>query len=149
MSFISFSLDRYNLPLFDVTDARYTALGAWIIGDISVYMRVCLDALAAVDDAASGRPVEPWGSDHYEVTIDANGLRFTNLHAGERGDYPLAEARPAIEEYWSFLVARPEKPGLVRSYWPELPTWQAELRQWEQTWNRRHPYRGRLFPATA
>jgi hypothetical protein len=148
MTFISFSLDRYNLPVFEVTDRRYTALGAWIIGDISVYFRVCLDALAAVDDAASGRPVEPWGSDHYDVSIDADGLRLRNLHSGEIADYPLQEARAALEEYWRFLVARPEKPGLVRSYWPDLPKWHADVLLWEQTWNRRHPYHGRLLPET-
>ncbi|GIF73262.1 hypothetical protein [Asanoa siamensis] len=145
MSLISFSLDRYNLPLFEAADARHTALGSWITGDISVYFPVCLDALAAVDDAANGRPVEPWSSDNYHVSIDANGLRFNSPYSSQEGDYPLSEVRPVLEDYWRFLVARPENPDLVRPYWPELPEWQAELLLWEQTWERRHPYRGRLF----
>ena len=148
MTLISFSLDRYNLPLFNVDNPRYTALGAWIIGDVSVHFGVCLDALAAVDDAANRRPVEPWESEHYQVLIGADGLRLRNRHSGEVASYPLSEAREALEEYWSFLVARPEKPGLVRSYRPDLPRWEADLALWEQTWNRRHPYRGTLLPQT-
>ncbi|GAA1893329.1 hypothetical protein [Asanoa iriomotensis] len=145
MTFIRFASDQYDLPVFAVTDPTYTALGSWITGDISVHFRVCLDALADVDDLAKGRPVEPWGSEHYDVAIDANGIRFSNRFVDESGSYSLRDLTEALEEYWRFLASQPEDPDLVRQYWPDLPRWQAELLLWEQRRERQHPYRGRLF----
>jgi hypothetical protein len=147
LAFITFSLDEFRLPLFEVTDQRYRALGAWLITDISVYHSVCLDALAMVDDVSHGRPIEDeWDSDKYAVSFTAGGVEFQNEWVpGEGGRYTLDEVREAVEAYWRFLVSRPENPDLVREYRPDLPTWQAELVQWEERWGRPHPYRGRLF----
>lgn len=145
MSLIRFSLDQYNLPLFQAADPRYRALGAWLIVDISVDYDVCLDALADVDDVSHGRPIEHWDSEHFDVTVNATGITFDNYHVDESGAYSLDEFRETLEDYWRFLVERPEKPGMVRQYWPELPLWQADLRLWEQRNERVHPYRGRLF----
>ena len=145
MSLIRFSLDQYNLPVFHVADSKYRALGAWLIIDISVDYDVCLDALADVEDISHERPVEHWDSEHFEVAIGADGIRFDNYHVDESGSYNLAELREALEDYWRFLVTRPEKPGLVRQYWTDLPLWQADLLLWEQRHERKHPYRGGLF----
>jgi hypothetical protein len=145
MSLIRFSLDQYNLPVFQASDPKYRALGVWLILDVSVDYDVCLDALADVDDISRGRPVEHWDSEHFEVAINTNGITFDNYHVDESGSYSLDELRSALEEYWRFLVARPEEPGVVRPYWPDLPLWQADLLLWEQRNERKHPYRGRLF----
>ncbi|MEV0713913.1 hypothetical protein [Asanoa sp. NPDC050611] len=145
MSLISFSLDQHNLPVFQVEDPEYRSLGAWLILDISVYYDVCLDALADVDDVGHGQPIDQWDSEHFDVTINAAGITFVNYHVDESGSYSLADFRDALENYWRFLVSRPETPGIVRQYWPDLPLWQADLLQWEQRNGRPHPYRGRLF----
>ena len=147
MSFIKFSKDEQGLSLFHVDDPKYRALGAWIITDISVYMQVALDALAMIDDVSKGdEPFEPWSSEHYDVAFSRQGLKFRNQYVEtEEGEYSLAEAREAIEEYWRFLSSQPENPHLEREYRPDLPQWQADLLQWEEVWERTHPYRGRLF----
>ncbi|MFI5835447.1 hypothetical protein ACIA5A_17405 [Micromonospora sp. NPDC051300] len=147
MTFISFSADEFGLPLFDVADQRYRALGAWLVTDISVYHSVCLDALAMIDDVAHGRTRDDeWDSDKYEVSFTPAGIEFDNEWVeGEHGRYPLDETREAVEAYWRFLAGRPENPDLIREYRPDLPRWQAELAQWEERWGRPHPYRGRLF----
>ncbi|MEV7267437.1 hypothetical protein AB0N38_28130 [Micromonospora aurantiaca] len=147
MAFISFSVDEYRLPLFNVTDQRYRALGAWLITDVSVSYSACLDALQMIDDVANGRPLdEGWDSDKYEVSFAPTGVEFVNEWvADERGRYSLDETREAVESYWRFLAGRPENRELIREYRPDLPRWEAELLQWEERWGRPHPYRGRLF----
>jgi hypothetical protein len=146
LSFIRFYLSDRRTPRFEVDDQRYRALGAWAIIDISVFMGVCLDALAMVDDVAAGRPVEPWSSEHYDLTLTQEGVTFSNYWADdERGRYTLAEFREVVELYWAFLASRPEEPFIQRDYWPDLPETEAEVLLWEETWQRRHPYRGRLF----
>jgi hypothetical protein len=148
VSFIRFSVDQqYRLPLFDVDDQKYRALGAWLIADISKHMLVCLDALAMIDDVANGRPpFEVWSSENYDVAFTPQGLTFSNLWLdGEGGHYSVNEVREALEAYWRFLSSQPEDRNLVREYRPDLPEWQADLLRWEEKWERPHPYRGRLF----
>ena len=150
MSFISFSLNQYRLPLFHVDDDRYRALGAWIITDISRHMLVCLDALEMIEDVAHGRlPQEEWSSENYEVSFTPQGFSFRNLWlSDDTGQYTVDEAREAFEEYWRFLVSLPER-GFIREYRPELPEWQADLLRWGEKWGRTDPYRGRLFSRRA
>ncbi|SNS97154.1 hypothetical protein SAMN05421812_102569 [Asanoa hainanensis] len=146
MSFIRFHLSDLGTARFEVEDQRYRALGAWAIIDISLMMGVCLDALAMVYDVAAGRPVDPWSSEHYDLTLTQQGVTFSNYWADEeRGRYTLAEFREVVELYWVFLASRPESSAIVRDFWPDLPRPQAEVLLWEQTWERPHPYRGRLF----
>jgi hypothetical protein len=147
VGFISFSLDQFRLPLFQVEDQRYRPLGAWLITDVSKYLGVCLDALAMVDDVANGRPpFEEWSSDKYDVVFTPDGVEFSNQWVeGEGGRYSLDEVREALEIYCRFLIDQPENAHLIREYRPDLPQWQADLLLWEETWGRPHPYRGRLF----
>lgn len=146
---MTFYLDESGYPLFRIDAERYQKyrpLGAWVIGEIGKSMGVCLDALASIDDARNGRPVEPWSSESFAVTIDTSGISFENFYAEqERGKYTLDELRAVVEDYWKFISAIPEAPGAYREYWPELPFAEAEVLLWEKTWKRAHPYRGRLF----
>ena len=144
---MSFSLDRYRLPLCSADDGKYQPLGAWIITDISVYKGACLDALAMIADLSAGRPpVEEWSSENYTVHFAPEGVRLQcDWVEQERGVFTLAEVREAVEAYWRFLVSIPDNPALIREYRPDLPEWQAYLLQWEETWQRSHPYRGVLF----
>lgn len=149
MPLIRFYLSDSGGVRFDLDPAhggRYRALGAWAMSEIGKHHGVVLDALATVDDAAHGRPTQPWTSGSYDVTIDAAGIRFRNFYAeSEQGEYSLDELRQVLEDYWRFLAAIPETPGAHREYSPELPLPEAEVRLWEKVWNRTHPYRGRLF----
>ncbi|MDG4820621.1 hypothetical protein O7635_01990 [Asanoa sp. WMMD1127] len=146
MSFVDFHLTSEGFPTFDLEDQRYRALAAWAVIDISLLMGVCLDALAMVDDIANGRPAEPWSSEHYDLTLTPDGVNFSNYWADdENGEYTFSEFREVVERYWVFLANRPEEPFMQREYWPDLPAPEAEVRLWEKTWNRPHPYRGRLF----
>lgn len=147
MSFMTFSLDKLRLPLYAAEDGRYQPLGAWIITDISIYKGVCLDALAILADISAGRPpFEPWDSDNYTVNFTPTEVTIQNNWVEhERGTFTVAEVRDAVEEYWRFLAGIPDNPDLIREYRPDLPEWQAALLQWEETWGRPHPYRGKLF----
>ncbi|MFF5262621.1 hypothetical protein ACFY4C_27125 [Actinomadura viridis] len=149
MALVYFFLNENGRPRFRTVpegDEKYRALGAWMIGEMGTHLGVCLDALANVDDAAAGRPVEPWSSESFDTTISASGIRFRNFYAvQECGAYTLDELRSVVEDYWRFLCAIPEPPGAYREYWPELPRPEAEVLLWERVWKRRHPYRGRLF----
>lgn len=146
---MTFSLSQSGTPLFEITGGdydKYRPLGAWVISEIGKIPGICLDALAIVDDAKKGRPVEPWTSKSYDVVIDADGIRFQNFYVDvESGSYTLDELRDVVEDYWQFLATIPEAPGTYREYWPELPRPEAEVLLWEQVWKRQHPYRGRLF----
>ncbi|MET8906543.1 hypothetical protein [Micromonospora sp. NPDC004551] len=146
MSFITFSLDQFNLPVFRVDDKRYETLGAWLIADVSRHFLVCLDGLAMIDDVSNGRPpFEEWSSENYEVSFASSGVVIQNSWLEhEHGAYTVDEVRRALEDYWSFLVALPERP-LIREFRPDLPESQAALLRWEEKWGRPHPYRGRLL----
>ena len=144
---IAFSLDGFRLPLYEVADQRYETLGVWLISDISIYFRACLDALEMVDDVSNGRrPAEEWSSDKFEVGFTPERVSLQNLWLeGQHGEYAVPEVREVLERYWRFLVNTPERTHLIREYHPDLPQWQADLLLWEETWKRPHPYRGRLF----
>ncbi|MEU1842320.1 hypothetical protein [Micromonospora sediminicola] len=144
---MTFSVDGFGLPLFQATDARYEALGVWLASDISVYFRVCLDALAMIDDVSNGRaPFEEWSSDKFDVHFGTHRVTLQNQWLEfQHGEYPVTEVREVLERYWRFLVSLPERTHLVREYRPDLPQWQADLIRWEETWKLPHPYRGRLF----
>jgi hypothetical protein len=128
------------------TDGTYSALGEWLLSDISASFLICLDALAMADDVLHGRdPFEEWSSDNFEVTFTPETFSARNLWTGTpAGVYPMAYVRDTLEDYWTFLVGRPRR-ALVREYRPDLPEWHADLLLWEQTWHLTHPYRGRLF----
>ncbi len=147
MSSMTFSIDQFKLPLYQVDDQRYEALGVWLITDISIYFGVCLDALAMIDDVSNGRPpFEEWSSDKFDVNFTPERVSLQNQWLEDQhGEYAVAEVREVLERYWCFLVSMPERTHLIREYHPELPQWQADLFQWEETWGRPHPYRGRLF----
>lgn len=148
MGFMSFSLDQLNLPLYQAEDEKYRPLGTWIIGDISIYKIVCLDALAMLADVSAGRPpFVPWDSENYTVNFAPTGVSIQNNWVeGELGaTFTIAEVREAVEDYWRFLASIPENPDLAREYRPDLPEWQADLLRWEEKWSRRHPYHGVLF----
>ena len=145
---LTFRFDQqFGRPLYDSRDPRYNTLGAWLIGDISNVMLVCLDALAMVDDVGRGdEPFQPWDSENYNVTFAPSGVTIqSEWDESDRATYPVPEIREALEEYWKFLSSLPENPHVVREFRPDLPEWEADLLNWEGKWDRRHPYRGRLF----
>ena len=147
MSVVSLRIDpTFHRPVYQVEDQRYDLLGEWLTTDLGTFHLVVLDALAMADDVAHGEPpFEEWSSENYAVSFTPSTLRITNSWVpGVEGEFPADVARVAIEDYWRFLVAQPER-TVVREYRPDLPEWQANLLRWEEKWGRPHPYRGRLF----
>ena len=147
MGVVSLGIDpTYGLPVYEVEDQRYDLLGQWLTADLDRFFLATLDALAMADDVARGEPpFEQWSSENYAVSFTPSALLITNLWSpGAEGEFPADVARAALEDYWRFLVALPERRA-VREYRPDLPKWQADLLRWEEKWGRTHPYRGRLF----
>lgn len=145
MAVARFSLDPKFGVIAESISSGSEALVAWLLADIGGTHEVCLDALATIDDVAAGREFEPWSSDAYEVTIAGSGLTLKYEWEDRiEGKYTLDQARTAVEEYWRFLQSLPEHPTVVRNFRPDLPTAVAAVLSWERTWQRPHPYRGRI-----
>jgi hypothetical protein len=147
VSVVSLRIDpTFRRPVYQVEDQRYDLLGEWLTTDLGTFFLVTLDALAMTDDVARGEPpFDEWSSENYAVSFTPSALRIANLWVpGAEGEFPADVARAAIEDYWRFLVAQPER-SVVREYRPDLPEWQANLLRWEEKWGRPHPYRGRFF----
>ncbi|MBO2446092.1 hypothetical protein J4573_03255 [Actinomadura barringtoniae] len=145
MAFMTFTRDRDGLPLFHAAKP-YTALGSWLITDVSIHKAVALDALAMLADVSVGRdPFTPWSSENYSVAFSSAGLSISAHYADEQSEYRIAEAREALDAFWRFLASQPERTHMVREYYPDLPETEAEIRYWEDHWGRPHPDRGRLF----
>lgn len=120
-------------------------LGAWVCRDINRWFRVLLDALAMVDQVGAGdKPFEPWDSDGFDVDFEPSGITIASRYGSrDRATYTVDEVRAALEDYWAFLITLPERTG-PRPFRPDLPEWEADLLDWERSWELRHPYRGRL-----
>ena len=147
MSVVSLRIDpTFRRPVYEVEDQRYDLLGEWLTTDLGTFFLVALDALAMADDVARGEPpFEEWSSENYAVSFKPSALLISNSWVPRaEGKFAADVARAAIEDYWRFLVAQPER-SVVREYRPDLPEWQANLLRWEEKWGRPHPYRGRLF----
>lgn len=133
MNSISFRTDADGFPDFQAADLRWTALGVWFIMELRNSPYQCLDLLAIVDDVASGRAEQTeWDGEAFQVRLTRAEVDVRNtILEDQRGSYPLDEVRRAAEDYWRYLSDRPEVA--------------ADITDWEQTWHRTHPYRGRLF----
>ncbi|MQM28902.1 hypothetical protein [Glycomyces albidus] len=120
-------------------------LGSWVCWDVGRRFGVLLDALAMADQVGKGdKPFAPWDSEGFAVAFEPDGVTIaSNFGDPDSTVYPVDAVRAALEDYWAFLVALPEREG-QRRFRPDLAEWEADLLQWEQTWQLRHPYRGRL-----
>jgi hypothetical protein len=145
MSGIQFYTDDRGFIQYRTDDKRMVALGVWLKMDIGGHPGLLLDALAMVDDVASGRSnAETWDGEGFEVQFSRDGVQVTGVYTDVNERYSLAEVRTVLEEHWGFVRATPENPEVQRLLRPDLPQWHAYLLQWESTWKRPHPYRGRL-----
>ncbi|THV21753.1 hypothetical protein [Glycomyces paridis] len=139
-------MDDYFGPVVDAPPPGREVLAAWICTDIGRKFRVLLDALAMTDDVrAGGEPFEQWDSEGWDVTFRPDGVTIRAAHGNRQGaTYSVEDVRTALEDFWQFMVETPERANAPRNYRPDLPEWQEGLLQWEDTWQIRHPYRGRL-----
>jgi len=133
VSFISFYTDESGFPAYRADDNRYVPLGVWFVMELRNSPYQCLDLLALVDDAAAGRSSDgEWEGEAFHCTVTTSGVTVQNtILDDQQGTYSLAEVRQAAEDYWRQL--------------PEPSRIPADLADWERSWNRPHPYRGRLF----
>ncbi|RRR99321.1 hypothetical protein [Glycomyces terrestris] len=151
---IRFYRDADGSTKYEVGDRkRYAALGMWLSWDVDLSFTACLDALRAVDDAASGRDADAgFEGNEFDIAMNSREAVFRNLHADQvpPSTYPIAEVRSATEAFWRFLLTVPANPNVTYEYRPDLPPHLASLLKWEEYWKRPHPYRGRIegIPAT-
>ncbi|MEV4753800.1 hypothetical protein AB0J86_01605 [Micromonospora sp. NPDC049559] len=133
MSSISFYTDENGFPRYRTEDDRYVPLGVWFVMELRNSPYQCLDLLAIVDDVVSGRAeATEWEGEAFEVRVTRAGATARNtILEDQRGQYSLAELQRAAEDYWRYVSDRPETA--------------ADIADWEKTWQRSHPYRGRLF----
>ncbi|MEV6524017.1 hypothetical protein AB0M43_18875 [Longispora sp. NPDC051575] len=133
MSFLSFYTDGDGFPRYRASDDRYVPLGVWFVMELRNSPYQALDLLGIVDEVVSGRSAgEDWDGEAFQVRVAPSGVSVRNtILDGQAGTFPLDEVRRAAEDYWRYLSTRPEVA--------------ADLADWERTWGRAHPYRGRLF----
>ncbi|GIF12662.1 hypothetical protein [Actinoplanes teichomyceticus] len=132
MTGISFHLNERGVVDYRADD-RFTVLGLWLTGDVQASLQGCLDVLADLDDVAAGRKSqEEWRGNAFHVTISAESLALRNdYRAVLRADYPIAEVRPVIDDYWGFIAEGEDR--------------EAALAEWEQWNDRLHPRHGDLL----
>ncbi|MEH0842533.1 hypothetical protein V6U81_09110 [Micromonospora sp. CPCC 205711] len=132
-----FFTDRHGFPGYESDEPRHTALGVWFQMELRNSPYQCLDLLAILDDVAAGRADErEWDGEAFLVTVTRPGVTVRNtILPDQHGRYELTEVRRLAEEYWEYLSDQP-RPRLA-----------FDLADWERTWSRTHPCRGRLFPA--
>lgn len=150
MGITRYYIDQYGSPDFDFDDKRSVKLGVWLTMEIGAKFTVALDALDSIYEVLEGTG-EPgdWEGESFEATFTPTELILVD-YDGTEARYPMAEVRRELEKYWRFLLTRTPTPGTTRLLRPDLPEPEAYLLQWEETWNKRHPYRGRIegIPAT-
>jgi hypothetical protein len=127
-------------------DKRYVEFGAFLKLDVNYSFARCLDALQMFDDVATGRSArEVYSAEVHQAVIEKPTVRIQHLFLDDRrAEVPFEAALKALEEWAVLLFARPLSPGTVQVYRPDLSRIDAALHLWEATWERRHPYRGRL-----
>lgn len=144
MGITGYCADQYGLPEFGFDDKRYVKLGIWITMEIGAKFAVVLDALDSLFEIleGSGAPGD-WEGASMEATFTPTELILVD-YDGAEARYPIAEVKTELERYWRFLLTRPPSPDTTRLLRPDLPEHEAYLLQWEQVWDKRHPYRGRI-----
>lgn len=145
MSLLNFRFDDLFGPVAVDVPNEYQALAAWLSTDVGHDFKACLDALEMVDDALNGRvPEDEWDSEGWSVAFGLDALRLKHRYGEDpEAVYGLQQAREAIEDFWRFLTNLPER-KVKRQFRTDLPEFQADLLQWEDSRQRRHPYRGRI-----
>jgi hypothetical protein len=130
---ISFYVDSRGFTQYRTDDDRLIPLGIWFSMELRDSPYQCLDLLAIIDDVASGREAETrWEGEAFEVDITRAGAHVVNTILDDhQATYSLAELTAAAEEYWVYLAGNPRMA--------------EDITDWERTWKRSHPYRGRLF----
>jgi hypothetical protein len=145
MADLRFFTSDLGSPRYEADDQRFTPLGMWLVMDLASDPTMILDALAMIDDVGSGRSTsEAWEGEGFDVAFSKERVEVVAVHVDSRAEYLFSEVRDAVERYWAFAIRLPENPDVERVLRPDLPYWQACLLEWEQVWDRPHPYRGRL-----
>jgi hypothetical protein len=142
-----FYRDENGSIKYQTNDRALGDLGLWLSFDMGFAYDSCLDALRAVDDTLSGRSESGgYEGNDYNVQMNKEFATFSAIYGdgGPPTSCPMAAVKSAVEDYWRFLLTLPPNPNVIREYRPDLPPHLASLLQWEESWNRRHPYRGRL-----
>jgi hypothetical protein len=137
-------LNEHGLPRYEADDRRYWKLGVWMTMDVGGNFAAALDALDAVFEVleGAGGPVE-WEGESTDARFTRESLILTD-YDGTTAAYDMREVRVELERYWKFLLTLKSAPGVTRHLRPDLPESEAYLLQWEDTWKKRHPYRGRI-----
>lgn len=150
-----FYRDENGSIKYQTDDRSLGDLGLWLSFDMGFAYDSCLDALRAVDDVLSGRSAsDGYEGNDYSVQMTKETATFSPLYddggGGGPSTCPMSAVKDAVETYWRFLLSLPPNPNVIRTYRPDLPFPLATLLQWEEYWERPHPYRGRIegIPAT-
>jgi hypothetical protein len=141
---VRYFLNEHGLPRYEAHDERYWKLGIWITMEIGGNFAAALDALDAVFQVLEGSgEATGWEGESTDARFTRKELILTD-YDNSTASYPMAEVRIELERYWKFLLTLAPGPGVVRGFRPDLTENEASLLQWEETWGRRHPYRGRI-----
>lgn len=143
MGITRYFTDQYGMPRYEADDKAYWPLGVWLVSELRSNFAAVLDALDSIHQALEGIEPEEWEGESVEAKFTPKELILID-YDGTEARYPMAEARAEVERYWRFLLGRSPMPGTQRLLRPDLPEHEAYLLQWEQRWNKQHPYRGKL-----
>lgn len=130
-----------------VIPGEYDAtLGTFLFLDIGYDPFKCLVALyytAQIEQGRSERVVV--GGESVTVELTPAHANLDDHFAPSRSkSIPFADFKSAIEELWVALYRANTAPRPSRVYRPDLGPAEGDLVMWEETFQQRHPYRGRI-----
>lgn len=138
--------DESGSTAYEVADPRDTLLASWLTFDLGTVPLFCLDALQMIDDVATDRAEhQEYEGNVYTVYFRKDQVTVSHLFMEDKSEvYSFDHVRDAVEQYWLFQKTVPPATNMIRQYRLDLSIQDADLLRWEDTWQRRHPYRGRL-----
>lgn len=129
-----------------IPDEYDATLGTFLFLDIGYDPYRCLVALyyiAQIEQRRSERTVVGGESVTAELT-PAHANLDDHFDPSRSKSIPFAEFKSAIEELWVVLYRANTAPRPSRVYRPDLSPAEGDLVMWEETFEQRHPYRGRI-----
>lgn len=129
-----------------IGDEYDPVLGTFLFLDIGYDPYKCLVALYHAAQITQGRTDSAVvGGESVIVKLTPGHASLDDQFAPARSrDIPFDEFRRAVEELWVVLYRANSEHQPSRVYRPDLTPAEGDLVMWEETFGRRHPYRGRI-----
>ncbi|SDD49953.1 hypothetical protein [Glycomyces harbinensis] len=132
--------------VLEVPEEYDDTLGTFLVLDIGDDPYKCLVGLycvAQIEQGRSRREVVGGESVAVELTPD-HAILEDHFDPSRSKSIPFAQFKSALEALWAVVCRANGEPRPSRVYRPDLAPAEGDLLLWEETFGRRHPYRGAI-----